>query len=121
MKGAIACATVALVLATAASVFFAFARTDAQSCRLETSGERHCQDERGETLVEQEGAVAIALLAVPVAMSLVVLLTVMRWSGWAIVPAVAFSILTLVSIASIGLFYLPSAVVCMAASLLARR
>jgi hypothetical protein len=114
-------AAVSVVLALAASLFFVLESGTAERCTISTPGERECRQVKGETLIEREGTDGAVILAVPVALALAVLLTVVARRRWAIAPAVVLLLANVLALASVGLLYLPATLCALTASLLGRR
>ena len=104
---------VAVGLAFAASVYWAFAPTNTVStCSTAAQRDLFECSSTSETLLQSEGGSVIWLLAVPVALAAAIAALVAvrraRWLAW--VLALVFWVACLVSLASIGLFYVPAAV-----------
>ena len=76
------------------------------SCELVDDGPEVCTTGR-ESLIDNEGIGAVAILAIPVALAAVPVVFPRR--AVAIAVAVVLSALTLLGAASIGLFFLPAA------------
>ena len=120
-RAATTCAVLGVMLSLTASGFFAVSAGTAESCRVEVSGESQCRRVQGETLVEQQGGAAVLLLAVPVVLSLAVLLALLWRPGCALAPALVLTFANLIALASIGLLYLPATLLCLTAAVLGRR
>ena len=115
-------AGVSLLLANAALLFLAFWPYSYQSQTMSTGG--GVVDETSASLIEENGMGVLVLLIIPVIMCLVAfLVTVSRIRGgkvimWAM--AVLLLLFGLVSIFSIGAFYLPAALALIIAAAIAK-
>jgi hypothetical protein len=98
----------AVLLALAASIFFAFDSGSAETCIIRTPGASECRQVEGESFINREGSGGVVVLALPVVLSLLVLLALFIRPAWTFVPAIVLLFANLIALASVGLLYLPA-------------
>jgi hypothetical protein len=115
-------AGLALAAAILAAGFLTFADTySGQTCTATAGGDPVCASESS-SLIEENGAWVLALLIVPIALSAVGLLaTLPRFDlpwflGWTV--SVSYALLCVISAASIGFLFMPSALLLLVATAL---
>jgi len=123
MRAAIVLSGLAALAAAGGAAFLAFVPVyQGVSCRGGPAGEV-CQDLPSKTLAQENGTWVLLLLAVPVLLTLAQLsalgLGAARAFGWA--PAVCLAAACAIAIFSIGVFFLPAALLALAAALADRR
>jgi hypothetical protein len=123
MKAAVICASLGIVLALTASLFLRTHVSAATSCRFVVPAgwgrTLPCKDPPPGETFRWRYPQAVVALAIPVVLSLGVLLLLFRAPAWAILPASLLVFLNFLPLASIGLLYLPSTAAAIVAAVLA--
>jgi hypothetical protein len=120
---ALALVALAMIAVSFASAYFLFADTSrGSSCTVVAGGDQQCSS-YSRTLVEDQGAWVLALLAAPVVLTGIVfwLIATSGDRSLAVGVAVLFLGFCVISIFSIGAFYILGALLLLTAGLLYRR